>query len=104
VTPILVLTTCPDLEIAEKIAKSLTEEHLAACVQVGRPIKSYYRFKGNLHEDLEIQVSIKTKEACFDRVCHKIRQLHPYEIPQIISIPILSGLDTYLAWLNQETR
>lgn len=102
--PIVVLLTCPTAEVAEKIGKTLIEDRLAACVQIGQPIQSIYRWNGVIEKGTEVSVSIKTQESCFDALCLKIGQIHPFEIPQIISIPISRGTEAYLAWLDQETR
>lgn len=103
-TPILVFSTCPSTEVAEKIAAALIEDRLAACVHVSSAVTSFYRWEGKIQREPEVQLVIKTQESRFDDLCQKIRQLHPYEIPEILSIPIVSGLEAYLAWLNQETR
>jgi periplasmic divalent cation tolerance protein len=100
----LVLTTSPNLEEAKNIAKALVDTRLAACVQIGQPVQSIYRWKEKLEVTEEVQIFIKTKVSCFDELSQKIRALHSFEVPEIISIPIRSGLEDYLNWLDQETR
>ncbi|MBI4648192.1 MAG: divalent-cation tolerance protein CutA [Bacteroidia bacterium] len=99
---ILVLTTTSSLKDAETIATALLEDRLAACVQISSPVKSYYRWKNNMENAEEYQMFIKTKNEAYKKLEAKIKQVHPYETPQIIGIPIVEGYQEYLKWLDSE--
>lgn len=99
---IQVVTTTAQKADAEKIAAALVERRLAACVQISGPIVSCYRWKGALERAEEWVCTIKTTAAAYPRVEQAIRQLHPYEVPEILALPVLAGSASYLAWLNEE--
>ena len=95
-----VMTTVGSQEEAARIAASLLEQRLAACVQTVGPILSRYRWQGQLEEGTEWQCLAKTEAALYDRVESAIRDLHPYEQPEILAIPVLAGSAGYLAWIS----
>jgi len=96
----IVLTTCPDTACAERIARALVEEGLAACVNILPPMRSIYRWKGKIEDATEQLLVIKSAVARFPAIRDRLRTLHPYELPEIIAVPIADGLPEYLAWLN----
>lgn len=96
----LVLTTVPDHEAAERLARALVEERLAACVNVLPAMQSIYRWKGKIESAGEHLLIIKTRTADYGAVEERLRALHPYELPEVIAVPILAGLPAYLAWLD----
>lgn len=96
----IVFTTCPDGEVASRIARVLVEEGLAACVNILPPMQSIYRWKGRVEAANEQLLMIKIAGTRFAAVCDRVRALHPYELPEIIAVPVASGLPEYLAWLN----
>jgi periplasmic divalent cation tolerance protein len=96
----IVLTTCPDAACAERIAKALVEEGLAACVNILPPMRSIYKWKGKIETANEQLLVIKSTLARFPAIRDRLRALHPYELPEIIAVPIADGLPEYLAWLN----
>ena len=96
-------TTTDSREAADRIAKTLVEERLAACVQVIGPIRSTYRWKGNVESAEEYLCLIKTRSALVKDVERRILHLHPYELPEIIAVPIETGYPPYLEWLEDET-
>ena len=96
----IVLTTCPDAGTAGRIARALVEEQLAACVNILPPMHSVYRWKGQVEEAGEQLLLIKCSSARFPALRERLRTLHPYELPEIVAIPILDGLPEYLAWIN----
>lgn len=96
-------TTAPDDGTAQKIAKKLVEERLAACVTVSAPSQSYYWWQSKISEEREHILFIKTKASLFSKLEKKIQEIHPYEIPEIIAIPILKGSAKYLNWIAKET-
>jgi len=100
---IQVITTISSKSGAEKIAKSLIYKRLAACVQIIGPIKSAYRWKGKIENAKEWGCLIKTRKTLYKKVETAIRKNHPYEVPEIIAIPIIKGSKDYLKWLSDET-
>ena len=96
----IVLTTCPDKACAERIAQTLVEEGLAACVNILPPMHSIYRWKGKIEQATEQLLVIKSTVARFPAIRERIQALHPYELPEIIAVPIADGLPGYLAWLS----
>ena len=101
---IQVLTTTERKEDAEKIAAALIEKRLAACVQIAGPITSIYRWRENIESAGEWQCWIKTKEALYMEIEKTIKSIHPYEVPEIIAVPIARGSREYLEWLEKEVK
>jgi periplasmic divalent cation tolerance protein len=101
---IQVFTTTEKKEDAEKIAKVLVEKRLAGCIQIVGPIVSTYWWKGNLETAGEWLCFIKSKKTLYDELEKAIKEVHPYEAPEIIAVPIISGSKDYLGWLNNELK
>jgi periplasmic divalent cation tolerance protein len=101
---ILVLTTVPDLEVGQIIAEKVIEDRLAACVTLSAATQSVYWWQGKISREPEYLLIIKTKLNNFSRLEEKIGQIHPYEVPEIIALPILTGSKKYLEWIDRETR
>lgn len=101
---LLVLTTLPDRESAERLARTLVEKKVAACVNVLAPCRSVYRWKGEVHQEDEHPVLIKTTRDAYAALEAAIRQAHPYELPEVVAVPIERGLPAYLDWLAEETK
>lgn len=97
-------TTTSSQEDAERIARTLIEKRLAACVQIVAPVKSVYRWKGNIETVQEWLCLIKTTGDLFQQVSQTIRAIHPYETPEIIAIPIIDGSPDYLCWIQDSTN
>jgi periplasmic divalent cation tolerance protein len=102
--PLLVLTTLPDSSIAESIGRRLIDDGCAACVSVGAPILSLYHWRGKTETATEIPLTIKTTTLRYDAVEALLRTLHPYELPEIIAVPITAGLAPYLNWIALESN
>ena len=98
----IVLCTAP-AEAAERLASTLVEERLAACVNVLAQCSSVYRWQGRIETATEIPVLIKTVASRYPRVEAAIRANHPYELPEIISVPVMAGLAEYLGWVATES-
>ncbi|CAG9296410.1 divalent-cation tolerance protein CutA [Celerinatantimonas diazotrophica] len=96
----MVLTTVDSQANAELIAQSLLREKLAACVQI-QPIESYYSWQGGIEHQAELMLRIKTRCDCYERLQQHLLKIHPYDVPQIIQVPIMTGLPDYLAWLDE---
>ena len=101
---LLILTNCPDEACANAIALALVEEKLAACVNLLPRVQSIYRWQGAVESASEIPLLIKSTAANYPAVEARIGELHPYEVPEIIALPITQGLPAYLNWLATETR
>ncbi|AEI99923.1 CutA1 divalent ion tolerance protein [Nitrosomonas sp. Is79A3] len=102
--PILVMTNFPDKKGAVALAEALIAQHLAACVNVLSPCTSIYHWQGNVESADEIPVLIKTLQQHYDQVEQLIKMMHPYELPEVIMVPILNGLPAYLQWIANETQ
>jgi periplasmic divalent cation tolerance protein len=100
---LVVLTNLPDREGAIQFARALVERRLAACVNVLSGCTSVYRWKGAVEEAQEVPVLIKARGARYDELEAAIRQLHPYELPEIVAVPVVRGLSDYLEWVAEET-
>lgn len=96
----LILTTSPDMSFAQTIARVLVEERLAACVNILPPMKSIYRWRGAVESADEHLLIIKTRVRDYAAVQGRIQELHSYELPEVIAVPIVNGLPGYLAWLD----
>jgi periplasmic divalent cation tolerance protein len=101
---VLVLCTCADDSVALDIARVLVKEGLAACVDRLAPVTSVYRWQGQLCEQAEQLLLIKTTPARYEALEMRLKALHPYEIPEIIAIPVVGGSSQYLAWLARATQ
>ncbi|MDD1664183.1 MAG: divalent-cation tolerance protein CutA [Methanomicrobiales archaeon] len=99
---ILVLSTVPESDSA-CIAETLVSERLVACVNA-TPVRSCYRWKGEICRDREELLVMKTRESLFTRVMERVRELHPYEVPEILAIPVWGGFAGYLEWVMEETK
>jgi periplasmic divalent cation tolerance protein len=100
---IVVLCTAPDETTAEKLGRGLVEGRLAACVNAISGVKSFYRWKGKVEADAEIQMIIKTQRARFDEVAAWLTENHPYDVPEIVALPTDRASESYLQWAIAET-
>jgi periplasmic divalent cation tolerance protein len=100
---LLVMTNLPDRASAEKLADALIAKQVAACVNILAPCRSTYRWQGAVQHDEEHPVLIKTTRERYAALEAAIREAHPYELPEIIAVPIERGLPAYLAWVTAET-
>ena len=100
---LIVLTNLPDQPAAEKLAQTLVGEGLAACVNILAPCRSVYRWNGVVQSEEEIPVLAKTTSERYAALEAAIRSNHPYELPEIVALPVERGLAAYLAWVAEET-
>lgn len=100
----LVLCTCPTTELAEKIATALVTEKLVACVNILPQITSVYQWQGKIEKDSEVQLLIKTTAASFSSVNQRIRDLHSYDVPEVIAVDIQQGDSEYLDWITNSLK
>ncbi len=101
---ILVMTNLPDGLAARMLANQIVTQRLAACVNILPAVSSVYRWKGVVEEADEVTLLIKTVQARYAELQAAIRMSHPYQLPEIIAIPIVDGLPAYLGWIMQETK
>ncbi len=100
----LVLTTCPDAKTARRLARALVGERLAACVNIVPIEQSVYRWKGRIESARERLLVIKSERRAYAAIERRLRALHPYELPEIIAVPIAAGLGAYLAWISRPDK
>jgi periplasmic divalent cation tolerance protein len=101
---LVVLSTVAGGEDAERIARSLVERRLAACVNVVAGLTSVYRWKGAIEAEQERLLVIKTRADRFEALRAAIVSLHPYEVPEVIALPVAAGHEPYLAWLDENVK
>ena len=100
----LVFTTCPNTEAAERLAQALVEEGLAACVNILPIAKSIYLWKGRVESAPEQLLIIKSMARALRAIQKRILELHPYELPEVIAVPIADGSPDYLAWIRNPDK
>lgn len=101
---IVVLCTCPDEEVARRLAGGLVEAGLAACVNVLPGIRSIYRWGGEVHDDGEVLMMVKSHRTAYPELEAWLLEHHPYEVPEVLALPITRGSPAYLEWLNGEMQ
>ncbi len=97
--PLVVLSTFPDADTAARVARVLVEDRLAACVNVVPTVRSIYRWEGQVCDEAETLAVIKTTAERYAALAAKIAELHPYQVPEVIALPLADGHPPYLAWL-----
>ena len=101
---LVVLVTTPTPERAVEIARAVVEERLAACGNVVPGLRSIYRWEGQLQDEGEALLVLKTTRARFEELKQRVLSLHPYQVPEVIALPVQAGSAPYLAWIAGETR
>ncbi len=101
---IVLLVTAPDEENAAMIGRTLVEERLAACANIVKAVRSIYRWKGEIFDERECLLVIKTASDRFPQLEKRVREMHPYETPEIIALEISEGSGPYLKWIAENTR
>jgi periplasmic divalent cation tolerance protein len=96
---VVMLMTAPSQDVAERIVMTLVEERLAACGNIVPGLTSIYRWQDAVQKDAEVLVLFKTEQRVADRLMQRIEELHPYEVPEAIVLPVTAGLAPYLAWI-----
>jgi periplasmic divalent cation tolerance protein len=97
---IVVLCTCPDEDSAQRIAADIVGSGLAACCNRVSGVRSTYRWQGRVEDEPEVLLLVKTTRERFEELEMRLKSLHPYEVPEIIALPILTGSQAYLTWLR----
>lgn len=103
VDALVVLVTTPSAEVAAALARTLVEERLAACGNVLPEVRSIYRWEGAVREDAEALLVLKTTRARLEALRDRVLALHPYDVPEVLALPVEAGSADYLAWLGGET-
>jgi periplasmic divalent cation tolerance protein len=98
---VVMLMTAPSQEVAERIATTLVEERLAACGNIVPGLTSIYRWQDAVQKDAEVLVLFKTEQRVADRLMQRIEELHPYDVPEAVVLPVTAGLAPYLAWIAE---
>lgn len=101
---VMVLVTCSSLEEGAKIAQSLVEKRLAACVNISSPIRSFYRWEGKIRDEQEYMLFIKTARGLFGELRLEVERLHSYHVPEVICLAIVDGAANYLNWIAESVR
>lgn len=101
---VAIYSATSNVESAKKIARALVEEKLVACVNIIPRIESIYRWQNKIEEDSECIIIAKTTDENVDEAIEKIRQIHPYKVPDIVVFPIVKGLEKYLKYVKKETK
>jgi len=101
---LLVFTTLPTADKAAEIAKLLVDEKLVACANLLPAVRSIYRWQGKMHDENEVLVLLKTRAEQLERLKLRLLEVHPYEVPEVLAVPVESGYQPYLEWLTGETK
>jgi periplasmic divalent cation tolerance protein len=103
-TAVVVLVTAPSSDVAASIARALVEEGLCACGNVVPGIRSIYRWEGKIHDDAEAMLVLKTERRLVPELKLRLGELHPYQVPELLVLPVEDGLPAYLEWLAASVR
>ena len=104
VNALICFCTCPDTDTAERLAEALVEERLAACVNILPGLRSVYRWQAEVERADEVLLLIKTLPDRYPALQDRLRELHPYELPELLAVEAAAGLPAYLRWVADETR
>lgn len=100
---IVVMVTCADDAQAERIADCIVQERLAACASIGGHVRSVFRWRGAINRESETLLLMKTRSELFAKLAKRVKELHSYEVPEIIALPIIDGSPDYIAWIMEST-
>jgi periplasmic divalent cation tolerance protein len=101
---VVVITTTDSEDAAGTLARAIVAARLAACVQISSPIRSVYRWEGEVHDEREWQLWIKTAYDRVDELTDFVKDRHGYDVPEVLALPVLGGNTDYLAWITEQTR
>lgn len=101
---IVVLSTCANAEDAERLARALVASRLAACVNIVPGVRSFYRWKGETESSAEFLLVVKTSRELFPALSAEMATLHPYEVPELLALPVVDGAEDYLSWFHASLR
>ncbi len=101
---LVILMTAPGLESARQIARALVEKRLAACVNLLPGVTSIYRWEGQVQEDAEVLLICKTRRARLAALQEEVKAIHPYQVPEILALPVAAGSEAYLNWVGESVQ
>jgi periplasmic divalent cation tolerance protein len=101
---LMAMTTVGNENDARKIAQSMVERRIVACVNVSGPVRSFYHWEGNLQDDSEYLLFMKTRVDLFPALETAINEIHPYDVPELIAVPIERGSAAYLGWMSEQIQ
>lgn len=101
---IIIYCTCPNIETADRISRLIIRNHMAACVNQIKGVTSIYEWEGKIEQENEVLLIIKTTEKRFEAIKQLVSEEHPYELPELIAVPVTQGLPDYLEWITQCTK
>lgn len=102
--PIVVLITAPTAQVGQEIAQALVEKKIAACANAIAPVNSVFHWQGRVSDEQEVLLVVKSRAALFhEQLVPAVLAVHPYEVPEIIALPVVMGLQSYLDWIEEET-
>ena len=99
----VVLVTAPDAETGARIARTLLEEHRIACANLLPQVRSLYRWEGAVEDEPEVLLVLKTRAEGLEALSERVREIHPYDVPEVIALPVSAGHAPYLQWVREET-
>ena len=99
----VVLVTAPSVEVAAVLARTLVSERLAACGNIVPAVRSVYRWQGEVQDEQEVLLLLKTVQRVVPALTERVAALHPYELPEVIALPVAGGLDAYIGWIEEST-
>ena len=99
----IAFATAPDADVAARIARALVEERLVACANLVANVRSIYRWQGRVEDDSEVMLVLKTHADRVEALAERLRALHPYDVPELVVLPVAGGLAPYLDWVRAET-
>lgn len=97
----VVLVTAPDAAVAEELVQALVQERLAACGNIVPGVQSIYRWEGTIQREVEVLIVLKTTAGQVPALIERVSALHPYEVPEVLEVPVQRGLDRYLGWIHE---
>ena len=100
----MILSTCPDAETAARIGRTLVESALVACVNIVPGLRSIYRWNDAVQDEPEVLMILKTTGPCLATAREMLLSLHPYQVPEVVALPVVDGHDAYLRWVSTSTR
>lgn len=101
---VVILVTAPDASVAARISREMLGKRLIACVNIVPGVRSLYWWKGQLEESDEVLMLLKARRADVTAIAERIRDLHPYDVPEVIAAEVVGGLEAYLEWIGAETE
>lgn len=100
----IILNTCPTQDVAQQLAEVLIKNRLAACVNIVPQVYSIYEWQDKIEQESEVLLLIKTRAELYEAIETLVTKLHPYEVPELVTVPIVAGLSAYFSWINEVTQ